>query len=69
LNLNFSVKNAQTVKVQIQDLYGKEIQNNYVNAAIGSNLVMMDTKQLAAGVYFVNVIAGETQKVMQFIVK
>lgn len=69
LNLNFSVKNAQTVKVQIQDLYGKEIQNNYVNAAIGSNLVMMDTKQLAAGVYFVNVVAGETQKVMQFIVK
>ncbi|MEY3236038.1 MAG: hypothetical protein RI883_139 [Bacteroidota bacterium] len=69
LNLNFSVNNAQTVKVQIQDLYGKEIQKHYVNAAIGSNLVMMDTKQLAAGVYFVNVAAGDSQKVMQFIVK
>ena len=69
LNLNFSVNNDQTVQIQIQDLYGKEIQKHYVNAAIGSNLVMLDTKQLAAGVYFVNVIAGDSHKAMQFVIK
>ena len=68
LNLNFSVNQAQTVHVQILDLYGKEVQNHYVNAAIGSNLVMMDTKQFASGIYFVNVVAGDSKKVMQFIV-
>lgn len=69
LNLRFSVNAAQSADVQIQDLFGKVIQNHAVNAAVGSNLVMMDTSKLAAGVYFVTVKVGNTQKVMQFIVK
>lgn len=69
LNLQFSVNSAQEVQIQIQDVFGKVAQNNSVNAAIGSNLVMMDTKDLAAGVYFVAVKAGDSQKILQFIVK
>jgi len=69
LNLEFSVNAAQPVQVQIQDVYGKIAQNTIVNAAVGSNLVMMDTAKLASGVYFISVKVGESQKVLQFIVK
>jgi hypothetical protein len=69
LNLEFSVNSAQVVQIQIQDVYGKIAQNNNVNAALGSNLVMMDTKNLASGVYFITLKVGESQKVLQFIVK
>lgn len=69
LNLEFSLNTAQTVTIQIQDICGKIVQNHSINAAIGSNLVLMDTQTLAAGSYFVAIQAGETQKVLQFVVK
>ncbi|MEN9998189.1 MAG: hypothetical protein RI922_1179 [Bacteroidota bacterium] len=69
LNLQFSLNAAQTVTIQLQDVCGKVVQNHSINAAIGSNLVLMDTQNLAAGSYFVAIQAGETQKVLQFVVK
>jgi len=69
LNLRFSVNTAQTAIIHITDIYGKKAQIHSVNAAVGSNLVMMDTADLAAGVYFVTIQVGAAQKVMQFIVK
>lgn len=69
LNLQFSLNAAQFVKIQLQDICGKIVQNHTINAAIGSNLVMMDTQTLAAGTYFLAIQAGETQKVLQFVVK
>jgi PKD repeat protein len=69
LNLQFSLNSAQFVKIQLQDICGKIVQNHTINAAIGSNLVMMDTQTLAAGTYFLAIQAGETQKVLQFVVK
>jgi PKD repeat protein len=69
LNLQFSLNAAQFVKIQLQDICGKIVQNHTINAAIGSNLVMMDTQTLAAGTYFLAIQAGETQKVVQFVVK
>ena len=69
LNLEFSLNAAQTVSIQIQDICGKIVQNHSINAAVGSNLVLMDTQSLAAGSYFVAIQAGETQKVLQFVVK
>lgn len=68
LNLRFSVNSAQTASIHITDIYGKKVQVHSVNAAIGSNLVMMDTAELATGVYFMTIQVGATQKVMQFIV-
>lgn len=69
LNLHFSVSDAQVAHVQIQDVTGKIAQNHVVNAAAGSNLVMMDTANLASGTYFVTIKVGEAQKVLQFVVK
>jgi PKD repeat protein len=69
LNLHFSVNNSQIAAIQIQDLTGKIVKNHTVNAAIGSNLVMLDTANLAAGTYFITLKIGESQKVMQFVVK
>jgi len=69
LNIRFSVNASSNANIQIQDVYGKIVQNNYVNAVEGSNLVMMDTQNLSAGVYFVNIAIGGTHKVMQFTVK
>lgn len=69
LNLQFSLNAAQFVKIQLQDICGKIVQDHTINAAIGSNLVMMDTQTLAAGSYFLAIQAGETQKVVQFVVK
>lgn len=69
LNLNFTVNSAQKVVIEIQDVYGKTAQSYAINAAVGSNLVMMDTQALAAGTYFVTMHVGGTQKVLQFVVK
>jgi PKD repeat protein len=69
VNLQFIVKDEKTVQVQIQDVTGKIVQYHNVNAAIGANLVVMDTQALSSGVYFVAIKSGESQKVMQFVVK
>lgn len=69
LNLRFSVNAAQKANVIIKDVYGKGVQVHSINAAVGSNLVMMDTSTLSAGVYFITIQIGDAQKVMQFIVK
>jgi PKD repeat protein len=69
LNLLFDLASNQTVSIQLQDVCGKIVQNHTVNAAIGSNVVLMDTHGIAAGSYFLTIQAGTTQKVMQFVVK
>ena len=69
LNLQFDLANAQIVTVQLQDVCGKIVQLHTINAAVGSNLVLMDTQSIAAGSYFLTVQAGASQKVMQFVVK
>lgn len=69
LNLRFSLNAAQEVIIQIQDVSGKIAETHTVQAAPGSNLVMMDTHKLAAGTYYATVKAGDAQKVLQFVVK
>ena len=69
VNLQFIAKDEKSVQVQIQDVTGKIVQYHNVNAAIGANLVVMDTQELSSGVYFVAIKSGESQKVMQFVVK
>lgn len=69
LNVTFSSPVAQQATLTVRDIAGKLLQQNTVNAASGSNLVMLGMDSLAAGTYFVTVNLGENQKTLQVTVK
>lgn len=69
VNVRFSVNNAQNVDFYIQDISGKMIKSHTVQAAAGSNLVVLGTDELASGMYFLNISSGESQQAIQFVVK
>jgi len=69
LNLRFSVKTAQEVNVQIQNISGQVLQKYLINANSGSNLVYMNTTDLSAGIYFMQINAGGSIQTIQFIIK
>jgi hypothetical protein len=51
------------------DLSGKVIQKHLVKAKEGKNLVMMNTQELAAGMYQLVIASSNGQKTLPFIVK
>lgn len=69
LNLRFNANIAQKIQVQITDVLGKSIQSNSINANSGTNLIMMDTKELSPGAYFLSVYTGDEIKTLQFVIK
>lgn len=69
LNIRFSANSANTAHVQIQDLSGKLLQNYAVNANAGSNLVIVDARELSSGMYFLKLTSGGAQQTVQFVVK
>ncbi|MFT6501981.1 MAG: PKD repeat protein [Crocinitomicaceae bacterium] len=69
VNVRFNVNNAQNVDFYIQDISGKMIKSHTVQAAVGSNLVVLGTDELASGMYFLNISSGESQQAIQFVVK
>ncbi len=69
LNVRFALKVADRANLYVQDVSGKIVQSAIVNGAEGMNLVMMDTSALAAGMYFLKVQIGGSQKTIQFVVK
>ncbi len=69
LNVQFSLESSQQVFVQIQDLSGKILQNNLINANSGSNLVLLNTSELSSGMYFMKINIGGAQKTIQFVIK
>lgn len=69
LNVGFNVQTSQKVVVLIKDLTGKVAQRQFINAQIGSNLVVLDTQKLAAGVYFIEIETNGFKEVRQFVVK
>ena len=69
LNVNFNLQSNETVYVSVMDVTGKSIQNNVINANVGSNLVLMNTSRLSNGMYFLNITVGGISQVKQFIVK
>lgn len=69
LNVRFSLNAAQRANLTVQDVTGKIVQSAEINGAEGSNLVMMNTSDLATGMYFLKVQVGGSQKTMQFVVK
>jgi PKD repeat protein len=69
VNLHFDAKNAETANIQIRDISGRIAKTYAINASTGSNLVMMDVKDLASGSYFVTLKVGDDQKAIQFVVE
>jgi PKD repeat protein len=69
LNVQFTVETPQDVVFKIQDLTGKVALTNLIKANSGSNHVFMNTSELAAGVYFLEVQVAGMRETRQFIVK
>jgi len=69
LNVAFDARTEQAVVILIQDLTGKMIQRQLINAEAGSNLVVLNTHYLSSGVYFMNIETNGSKEVRQFIVK
>ncbi len=69
LNVVFSVETPKDVVLRIQDLTGKVAQSSLVKADTGKNHVFVETSQLAAGVYFLEILVDGSKETRQFIVK
>ncbi len=69
VNVSFGLGSAQDVVIEITDLTGKIVQNNLIKAAAGNNLVMLNTLDLAQGVYMLNIISGNKRTTLQFVVR
>lgn len=69
VNVRFAVNNNEAAVLTVQDISGKVVKSHMVNALAGSNIVILDTQELAAGSYFLNIRVAGVQKTLQFIVK
>ncbi len=69
VNVSFSIPTDENVTVQIQDVSGKLAQTHAIKANSGTNLVMMDAKDLSSGLYFLTIQMGTSKKTVQFVVK
>jgi len=69
LNVSFDLPNADDLNVSIVDLSGKKIQKHVVKGKEGKNVVMMNTQELAAGMYQLVISGASGQKSLPFIVK
>ena len=67
VNLRFSVAAGQTVTIAVTDLMGNIIQRHTVSANQGSNVVLLSTDTLAAGMYLVRL--NEGSQTLSFVVK
>jgi hypothetical protein len=69
LNVRFTLSSDQITELTIMDITGKTASKYVVNAASGSNNVIIDTQNIAAGVYFISINAGEITRTLQFVKK
>jgi len=69
LNVQFDRSVSGEMELSITDLSGKQVQRSKVMAQPGSNLVIVDTKNLSAGMYLLNVTEGISKKTYHFMVK
>jgi PKD repeat protein len=69
LNVSFDLPNTDDLTISMVDLSGKIIQTHLVKAKEGKNLVMMNTQELAAGMYQLRILTSNGQKTLPFIVK
>jgi PKD repeat protein len=69
LNVSFNLPAADDLIISIVDLSGKYIQKHLIKAKGGKNLAMLNTQELAAGVYQLLIQSSNAQKTLPFIVK
>ena len=51
LSIEYVATMASELTVSIVDMAGKQIQAHRIQSNVGQNIIMMDTKELAAGKY------------------
>lgn len=69
LNVNFNVSANQAMNFVMTDLLGKVVQTKTIQAASGSNLVILSTDNLASGMYLLQIGNETSKQVIQFVVK
>lgn len=68
-NVSFSVQNSQKANVSLVNMMGQNILMNVIQASKGENVVMLNTENVEAGVYFVKVNIGGIQQTKRLIIK
>lgn len=69
LSVQFSLNTSQRTIVQLRDVSGKLASKSVIHANEGVNLVLLDTRGLASGMYFLNLDVGGQQKTVQVVIK
>ncbi len=69
LNVSFNIPSNQTMNFIVTDLLGKVVQTKNIQAASGSNLVVLSTDGLANGMYLLQIGNNTSKQVVQFVVK
>jgi PKD repeat protein len=69
LNVSFNLPSADDLTISIVDLSGKSVQKHLIKAKGGKNLAMLNTQELAAGMYQLLIQSSNGQKTLPFIVK
>jgi len=66
LSLEFQLNSSQNIDYEIFDILGKKIINNSIQAAAGNNLLIIPTKDLLEGSYFIKLHFGSEAVVKYF---
>ncbi len=69
LQLLFHSVGANTLQMKITDVFGKTVQQNTLKSNDGSNVVFIDTNELAAGTYMIHLSGAGGQQVFKFVKK
>ena len=69
VNVRFDLQNASTVRLYIHDISGKISKQFSLNGTAGSNLAIVETTDLDAGVYFMTLKIDGSSRTEQFILK
>lgn len=69
LNVSFNISTPKSMNFVVTDVAGKKIQAQTIQAATGSNLVMLSTEGMATGMYLLQIGDGTSKQTVQFLVK
>lgn len=68
VNLEFSVPKAGTIALNITNMIGARLIRQNIKAVAGKNVIALDTKNLKAGVYIIQMIMGGTREAQKLVV-
>jgi PKD repeat protein len=69
VNVRFNALSNEVMTVKVTNLSGQTLQQHYIQTNQGENIVVLETANLAAGVYMVLLTEGAYTRTMQFVVK